>query len=169
MKTEVSTRWGGAVALLSGVAFLTEGLLYQAGQETPQDVLLAIAYVLAAAALVGFNALQRPKYGMTGRLGSCIVPLGWATALVGLLSGMEAAHGVGFLVALVGYLLYGVATLRARVLPRWWGVALVAAGPVSLLAGDYTTIALGLLWIPLGAAVWTKGTRQSPATRAAPA
>lgn len=162
MKTEVSTRLGGTVALLSGMAFLAEGVLYQAGQEAFQDVLLAIAYALAAAALVGFNGLQRQKYGVAGRLGSYVVPLGWVTALVGVVSGIEAAHGVGFLVALVGYLLYGVGSLRARVLPRWCRGVLVAVGPLSLLAGDYTTIALGLMWIPLGAAVWAMGARHSP-------
>ncbi len=166
MKTEIPNRWAAAVAVLSGAAFLTEGVLYQAGQETLQNILLAIAYPLAAVSLVGFNALQRPEYGMAGRLGSYVVPLGWMTAFVGMLSGVEAAHGIGFLVALVGYLLYGVGTLRARVLPRWCGVALVVAAPASLLAGGYTTIVLGLLWIPLGAAVWTRGSGQPQGTRA---
>lgn len=164
MKTEVRARCGGAVAVLSGVAFLAEGLLYLAGQETVSNVVLAIAYPLAAAGLVGFTAGQGGKQGLAGRLGSYAVPLGWAMAFLGVVSGMEAAHGVGFLVALVGYLLYGVAKLRARVLPRWCGIALVAVGPVSLMAGEYTTIALGL---PLGAAVWTDGNRQSPAARTA--
>ena len=32
----------------------------------------------------------------------------------------------------VGFALYGVATLRAKVLPRWCGVAFIAALPVAL-------------------------------------
>ncbi len=166
MKIELRARWGGAVAAASGAAFLAEGLLYLSGQETLQNIFLAIAYPLAAAGLAGFDALQRQEYGMAGRIGSYVVPLGWATAFLGLVSGVEAAHGIGFLVALVGYLVYGIGTLRAGVLPRRWGVALVAVTPVSLLAGEYTTVALGLLWIPLGAAVWAGATRHSPASPA---
>ena len=76
-----------------------------------------------------------------------------------------------------GFALYGVAALRARVLPRWCGVAFIAALPVALassilcivlwvwvlqdrdflqLSGDSKYIVFGLAWLALGYALWAR-------------
>ena len=102
-------------------------------------------------------------------------PLVWV--VLGLLGLVE-----GF-VSLVGYPLYGVATLQARALPRWCGVAFIAALPAGLalsvlwtllafvasyepflaFSGVSTFMVLGLAWLALGYALWAR--REAPAVR----
>ena len=67
----------------------------------------------------------------------------------------------GLLGLLVGFVLYGVATLRARVLPRWCGVAFVVALPIALVLSIPLSFAsmfvvFGLIWLALGYALWTR-------------
>ena len=61
----------------------------------------------------------------------------------------------------VGFVLYGAATLRAKVLPRWCGVAFIAAVPVALaLSGPLSFASMfgvfGLAWLALGYALWSQ-------------
>jgi hypothetical protein len=51
---------------------------------------------------------------------------------------------------LVGFVLYGVATVQARVLPRWYGLALIVALPVTLPLATYGTTLFGLILLVLG-------------------
>jgi hypothetical protein len=54
-------------------------------------------------------------------------------AQVTLISGstaLEFLDFLGLLGVMVGFVLYGVATLQARVLPRWCGVGLIAGLPI---------------------------------------
>jgi hypothetical protein len=55
---------------------------------------------------------------------------------------------------LLGLVLYGVATLRARVLPRWYGLALILSMPVSLPLPVYGTALFGLILVVLGYGLW---------------
>jgi membrane protein implicated in regulation of membrane protease activity len=66
---------------------------------------------------------------------------------------------------LVGFVLYGVATLRAGVLPRWYGLALALSMPVSLPLGVYGTTLFGLILAVLGYALWSRreATTEHPA------
>ncbi len=47
-------------------------------------------------------------------------------------SSLEWISLPGTLGMLVGFVLYGVATLQAGVMPRWYGFALLVSMPVSL-------------------------------------
>jgi hypothetical protein len=74
--------------------------------------------------------------------------------------------GLGLLGWLVGFVFFGIATFRARVLPRWSGLLLVAY-PLVLSAGvlvEGPLILVGLLWLALGYAMWTR--RDMPAEQA---
>ncbi len=62
---------------------------------------------------------------------------------------------------LVGFVLYGAATLQARVLPRWCGVGLIVGLPVTIALENYGTILFGLLWLALGYMLWSR--RGAPA------
>ncbi len=62
----------------------------------------------------------------------------------------------GTLGMLVGFVLYGLATLRAKVLPAWYGLALVVALPVSLPLAGYGTALFGLILLALGLALWVR-------------
>ena len=63
---------------------------------------------------------------------------------------------------LVGFVLYGIATLRARVLPRWYGLALIGSAlpfvlPVSLPLAIYgITTLYGLILLVLGYVLWLR-------------
>jgi hypothetical protein len=149
-----------------GVLFIVYSLLGVAtgkGEESgPLDLLAILAYVLLIVGLVGFHALQQRNYGRIGRAGlytTIAAFLLWEILLLGGLLG--GGEGLGWLVAvgvlgtLVGEVLYGAATLQARVLPRWCGVLFILLMPVtilfgSILPGAYSTIWVGLAWLALG-------------------
>ena len=67
---------------------------------------------------------------------------------------------IGVLGTLVGEVLYGAATLQARVLPRWCGILFILLMPVAsffgaVLSGAYSTIWSGLAWLALGYGLWS--------------
>jgi len=156
-------------------------------------VSIAAAVLLMPVGMVGFHALQRHTYGRTGgafvwlvAVGSLLVVLGgvvfftlgqsgdflqasppWVWVVSGLLGLV-----VGLVSMVVGFALYGVATLQARVLPRWCGVAFIVAAPVALAssialawlipASVFTSIFVlfGIVWLALGYALWAR--REAP-------
>jgi hypothetical protein len=79
---------------------------------------------------------------------------------------------VATLAVFVGFAFYGVATLRARVLPRWCGVALIVAFPAAIALGTYYYsyyyyVWLGLVWQALGCLLWRqRGTATERSSRA---
>jgi len=62
---------------------------------------------------------------------------------------------VGYVAMVVGYVLFGAATLRAGVVPVWCGLALLLGEPVTYLLGDYGGIVFGLMWVALGYVLWS--------------
>jgi hypothetical protein len=60
---------------------------------------------------------------------------------------------------LIGFVLYGVATLRARVLPLWVGVAIIVGLPVRIAmfqVDPWGLVVFGLLWLALGYVLWSR-------------
>ena len=62
------------------------------------------------------------------------------------------------LVWVVGFMLYGVTILQARMLPRWYGVVFILATPAVLAASIPLTFiqmfsVFGLAWFALGCAL----------------
>jgi hypothetical protein len=159
-------RWGGLAAMASGVLFIVYSLLGFAvgkGDEpSPLDILAIVAYVLQVVGLVGFHTLQRRSYGRIGRAG-LYTTIGaivlWEflilTSLLGGDVGLDWLVPVGVLGTLVGLVLYGAATLQARVLPRWCGILFIILMPVGILLGDLQPIWGGLVWLALGYALWS--------------
>src|SRR5215210_4380050 len=120
-------RWGAISLMLGGVVWLVLGLSMVFGylQAIPgrEDVvLLILALLLTAAGLVGLHALQRGRQGLLGQAGFYIA-LAWIS------------YPWGTVGMLVGFVVYGLATLRARMLPLWYGLALIVSMPVSLPFG----------------------------------
>ncbi len=65
----------------------------------------------------------------------------------------------GILALIVGYLLLGIAVLRARMLPRWSAVLLVVGSLAMLGFNDQSSQALiaipfGIPWMAVGYALW---------------
>jgi hypothetical protein len=76
--------------------------------------------------------------------------------LLGEAGGLEVIGIVGELGLLVGLVLYGAATLQARVLPRWCGILFIVFVPVGILLGALQPIWGGLVWLALGFALWSQ-------------
>jgi hypothetical protein len=131
---------GVAAVVFSGLYFVSDVLeLSQGGFSTPQLVLTYVAEAAIPIFVLGLYAVQRPRIGTLGLLGAVgyayayvfftgtvqlalsTHPRDWDT-LVGDLGPWVTLHGL--LMVLAGSC-FGVAVVRARVLPRWTGVLLL--------------------------------------------
>jgi hypothetical protein len=126
------------------------------------------AYLGMLGGLVGLHARQAGVYGRLGTVGFYLAFAGAALAFVGqatsgifpnngALGWLFSDPGFGFLVGLLlvslGLVLLGVATLQARVLPRWCGVGLIALVVFSALGAFGGFVVVGLIWLALGYAL----------------
>lgn len=172
-------RWGGLAAILGGLMYLAQSAISQVAPQPRtfvsfSDYLIEAAFIIALlstlAGIVGLHALQRDRYGRLGIASSLVAFIGFAMLLVSAVSAFLAGHlggfllpALGFLLVLVGLVILGIATLRAGVLPRLYGAALIIAAPaafvlesslVSKCCETYgATIALGILWLLIGYAI----------------
>jgi hypothetical protein len=74
---------------------------------------------------------------------------------------------IGSLAVLVGFVLYGTATLQARVLPRWCGVGLIVGLPVTIFLGEiWGFVVFGILWLALGVRAMVEKEHTASATLA---
>lgn len=168
-------RLGGLAAMTGGVIFVAAPLFSryfpQAMPGFSMEALLVVALLLMPLGMVGFHALQSPSYGRLGRTGFWMALAGPVTVALGAASYLWGspfgtalvwlATPVGPLLLVAGFVLYGVATLQARVLPRWCGAAFIVALPVALvlsipLSFASLFIVFGLLWLALGYALWSQ-------------
>ena len=147
-----------------------------------------VAFLLVPVGMVGIHVLQRHSYGREALFGFWLVVVGSLVVLGGVVfftlgeseDVLQAtpplvwvALGllglvVGLVSMVVGFALYGVATLQAKVLPRWCGVAFIAALPVALalsvsLHFSSMFLVFGLAWLALGYALWAR--REAPAVQ----
>jgi hypothetical protein len=155
-------RWGGLAAMLSGVAFIVDILFVLTMDANWTNVVYIIAALLMLVGLVGLHTLQGNNYGRTGRGGFwtvVVATLGQVLGIIVFLLGSGVLNWlvfpVGFVAVPVGLIIYGVATLQAKVLPRWCGLGLIIIPPVSVVLGDYGGILFGLLWVALGYVLWS--------------
>lgn len=152
---------------LGGAAWLVLGLSNVFGylQAIPgrEDVaLLVLALLLTAAGLAGLHALQRESYGLLGRAGFYVALAALAARTLGavvFLAGSSALEWIslpGTIGMLLGFVAYGLATLQAGVLPRWYGLALTVSMPLSLPLAVHGTALFGLILAVLGLALWLR-------------
>ncbi len=169
-------RWGGLVSMLAGVLFLLNGLISLANPLPPfldsvLDSVFILALLLSVVGLVGFHTLQKGNYGRVGQAGFYIAVVGFLVGALGI--GVVIMGGgaliwlvqLATLVQLIGLVLYGAATLQARVLPRWCGIGFIIALPLALLLGPLGNVLFGLIWLALGYALWSR--REASAQRSA--
>ena len=161
-------RWGAIDLMLGGVVWLILGLsnvfgYLQAIPGREDVVLLIVALLLTAAGLVGLHALQRGRQGFLGQAGLYIAvasllarALGAGVYLAGSSALAWISYPWGTKGMLVGFVTYGVATMRARVLPLWYGLALIVSVPISLPLAAYGTALFGLIMGVLGYALWSR-------------
>jgi hypothetical protein len=161
-------RWGAISFILGGAARIALSLTFLAlgpravtGYFVPAIYILAVLFLIGG--LVGLHTLQKRNYGRIGQAGFYTIILSFGVqilATVVFLFGSEAlewlSFPVGLLGAIVGFALYGTATLRAGVLPRWYGVLLIVLLPVSVALGPFGNIWNGLVHLVLGYVLWTR-------------
>ena len=173
MSSSDRIRWGGLASMLAGATFIVLMLIPEGSPGSFLYILNSLVYIIAVlfmlVGLAGFHALQKGNYGRIGRGGLyTIIAAGSVQILaqVGLMSGSMAFRFLDFLGLvgmMVGLVLYGAATLQARVLPRWCGVGFIVGLPVwwvlSVILGNEYGGSLGgmlfaLLWLALGYVLW---------------
>jgi hypothetical protein len=168
MSSSNLVRWGAIGFVVGGLVWILLNLFTLSQNPAPDNplalVLYIIAIVLSFLGVVGLHALQKENYGRIGRGGFYTILISNLVTIVGavavLFLGIEAliwlAFPVGPLGIIVGFVLYGAATLQARVLPRWYGVALIIFVPVSVALGGYGNIWVGLVQLALGYVLWSR-------------
>lgn len=168
-------RWGALGAVLASVAFVVLSLssLAVSGPSPYFDVGFGIAWLLTIPGVVGLHAAQNERYGLLGRVGSIALVAGVIANTIGLVPlavGNETllwlSFPVGAVLLLAGFLLLGIATLRAGVLARWCGVAIIVALPLTAVVGgvlgaerdaDYPgVVVMGLVWLAVSYALWAR-------------
>jgi hypothetical protein len=154
---------GLATVAFSALYFVSDVLeLLQGGFSTTQLVLTYLGEAAIPLFVIGLYAVQRPDIGRLGLLGAVGYAYAYVfftgtvllalvnrspdwDALVGSLGPWVVLHGVLMLVAGSAF---GVAVVRARVLPRWTGVVLVVGvvlvGLASALPGGVQMLCAGV-------------------------
>src|SRR5919107_3576679 len=163
-------RWGGLAAMLAGATFIALMLIPEGPPGsflyTLNSLVFVVAVLLMLAGLAGFHALQKGTYGRVGRAGFYTVTVAGVAqivAQVGFMSGstaLEFLDFLGLLGVMVGLVLYGAATLQARVLSRWCGVGFIVVPPLAFYMNSkifYGSLALfGVLWVALEYVLWSR-------------
>jgi len=149
-------RWGGLAVVVAGVMYTGQAVV---GLVAPQNELFAsfsdyaieamfvVALLGTLAAIGGLHALQKESYGRLGMASFLLAFVGHAlmlasaavTLALAMSEALDPIFPLGFLAALVGLVLLGIATLRARVLPRLYGVLLIVGFPL-LVARSVPTV-----------------------------
>jgi hypothetical protein len=179
-------RWGGLAGVLAGVMYVLTDILsllapqqrvFDSFSDYLQEVIFAVAVAGTLGAIAGLHALQSGRYGRLGAAGSLLAFIGYALffvrTAVTILVGAQAAvriSTVGVLAVLIGSVLLGAMTLRARVLPWWCGVLLIVGFPLSLASEVAFSaaggIVLGIVWGLIGYALLSlRGTVEEQPSR----
>jgi hypothetical protein len=168
-------RWGGLAGVFAAVMFVVSFIIYQlapvqrtydSSSDYLHQVVVLVAYAGVLVAILGLHALQSPsrRYGQLGAVGSLLTFIGYSIVFV--VSAISTLQGgqtlltvrlVGGVAALVGSILLGAMTIRARVVPWWCGVLLIVAFPLgdfsNAVVRDGEAILMGLLWGSVGYAL----------------
>ena len=188
-------RWSGLAAMLGGLLLMVLGALAHMAESTKVLGLTEAAYsrmntaslLLLAAGLAGLYARQAGRFGRLGVAGFVLAFIGLALMVLGNVieswisdlifadvplgefkPGAHAGWGIfliGLCVLAVGLVLVGIATIQAKVLPRWSrvlplvsGVLLASGFLVALTIGEwgFGVIVLSLgPWMLLGYVLWS--------------
>ena len=167
-------RWGGWAGVVAALTYVLAGILiliaplqrvFSSISEHLIEVTLVVAFALTLVAIAGLHALQSPRYGRLGAAGSSIAFIGYAlivvVAAVSIRVGGEALFAVrliGALAILIGSVLLGAMTLRARLLPWWCGVLLIVGFPLGAILDENVSrgsegIVFGIVWGLVGYAL----------------
>ena len=176
--SDLPRTFGVVGALVAGVCFCGAMLMSLWSSGPFIVVLLVIGYAGMLEGLLGLHTAQASQYGRLGTIGFWLAIIGTVLSLaaglvtvVAALLRLEDVNAdaslalVGYLLLIIGFLLLGSATLRARVLPVWAGLLLVIGSIVMLLLPPFAAssfqrllwVVPGIVWLALSYALWTRG------------
>ena len=182
-----TVRWGGLAAMLGGALLVVSALLIASmprgciGDECAArpmrdtgivGALLMLALLLVVIGMAGLviRARNAGRFGVLGKTGAAVGAVGVALPVIGSLVQGILYDGdyplmpyfviPGVLALVVGFVLLGIAVLRARVLPRWAAVLLVVGSLAMLGFNDQNAQALmavpfGVAWMAVGYVLWS--------------
>jgi hypothetical protein len=165
----IASQFVGLILVASDLS-LSESI--KTAPATLYNILKLSGFVLLLLGLVGLYARQSVAGRILGLIGFLVAFLGtllvagdwwfetfaapWLAdvapqALEGTPSGTLIAGGVtGFALFAIGWVLFGIASFRTRVFPRWAAIVLIVGGVLGFLAGTppfLVVIALGVGWM----------------------
>jgi hypothetical protein len=176
MSSSNLVRWGGIAAVVAGLVWIVLVLF------SPQDaadvlffsgssgkVIFIVALLSQVTGIAGLYVLQRGRHGRIGAVGALVAFVGFAIELIfvvvvslgvgeggGMVSLILALLlALGVMVSFVGLALLGIAILRMRTLPSWFGVLLIVGLPgtviLAIVLGALASwVAYGIFWLLVG-------------------
>jgi len=164
MSTAKLISWSGLISILAGVLYALGALLHPVGEDlaayaspkwVPAHQVYWVSAMLMLFGLVGLYARQVEKTGWLGLVGFVLAFIGtvlvdsifvMASTVIHLVAvqapalfdqaGAPPTFGVLVVVLgfILGYILFGVATMRAGVLPRWSGLLLIIGSAMFMIS-----------------------------------
>jgi hypothetical protein len=178
MPTSNLIRFGGGLAsVVSGLLLLLGHILNLGGDSDYGTVLGASSVLIAHAALVfalvALYAAQAEQSDLLGSIGMVLSVIGTILVTAVVFVQIAGASGVmvdavlttgvsgtlnvlGGLLFFVGLILFGLATMRAGVFPRWSGLLLVV-GDIVFAVGSFAGSAVQQIIVVLGALITCAG------------
>lgn len=164
---KVPTRNGGITGIVAGLGYIVQAVMGLIKPQTEvfsgtSDYILEVVFIIALVAtifgLMGLHSFAQNQYGKAGLVGFWLTVIGTAlmtiSAIATLVAGENSLGPVflgGMLLALIGYVVLGITTLRVKVLPLWGGLALILGFPLSVfLSALGGGILFGLAWLSVG-------------------
>ncbi len=161
---------GAMLAVMNLVPFTGFGALTAALPDWLQ-FLLPLFFLVA---ILGLHSLSRGRTGTLGRAGAGLILLGLVSMIAGMLSlaysdALWALVFAGLLGTFFGFVLFGIAVMRAGLLGRWSFMPLVvgvlglasafngepAYSRTGYSAGMVLWLLFALAWVLLGYALWS--------------
>ena len=189
MSSSNLVRWGGIAAVVAGLVWIVLVLF------SPQDasdvlffsgssgkVIFIVALLSQVTAIAGLYVLQRGRNGQFGAVGALVAFVGFAIELIFVVVVSLVGEGggivslvlalllaLGVIVSFVGLALLGIAILRMRTLPSWFGVLLIVGLPAAVilaivLGALASWVAYGIFWLLIGYVLLSSSCTLGPAT-----
>ncbi len=144
---------GAGLGLAAAVAWMLLGLesTVRGGERHYRDVLWNVPFVLTIATFAIVYQVQRHAFSRLQRLAAFALAVSMVAVLVGnvgVITDNDALKTLGFPVGptvwIAAMVAFGVATVRAGVLPRRTGWAIILLEPLSIVAGVVLSPIAGL-------------------------
>ena len=176
MSSSNLVKWGGIAAVVAGLVWIVlvlfsprdaSDVLFFSGSSG--KVIFIVALLSQVTGIAGLYVLQRGRHGRFGAVGALVALVGFAIELIFVvvvsLGGGEGGGMVrlvlvlllalGVIVSFVGLAFLGIAILRIRTLPGWFGVLLIGGLPAAvilaiILGALASWITYGIFWLLVG-------------------